>query len=106
MKVLLDEDIPVRLRFYFQSTEVESADFRGRKRLKNGDLLRAAEEHFDVLVTMDNNLSEQQPLRQFSIAVAVLRAPRKTLEALAPLVPQLEHLIADIQPENFVRVYP
>ena len=106
MKVLLDEDIPVRLRFYFQRTEVETVDFRGWKGLKNGDLLRAAEEHFDVLVTMDNNLSEQQSLRQFSIAVAVLRTPRKTLEALAPLVPQLEHLIVDIQPGNVVRVYP
>ena len=106
MKVLLDEDIPVRLRFYFQRAEVETVDFRGWKGLKNGDLLRAAEEHFDVLVTMDNNLSEQQSLRQFSIAVAVLRAPRKTLEALAPLVPQLEHLIVDIQPGNVVRVHP
>ena len=106
MKVLLDEDIPVRLRFYFQKNEVETVDYRGWKGLKNGDLLRAAEEHFDVLVTMDNNLSEQQSLRQFNIAVAVLRAPSKTLEALAALVPQLEHLIVDIQPGNVVRVYP
>ena len=106
MKVLLDEDIPVRLRLYFQRAEVETVDYRGWKGLKNGDLLRAAEEHFDVLVTMDNNLSEQQSLRQFNIAVAVLRAPSKTLEDLAPLVPKLEHLIEDIQLGSAIRVYP
>ena len=47
---------------------------------------------------MDNNLPEQQPLRQFNIAVAILRTPSKTLEDLAALVPKLENLIADIQP--------
>ena len=106
MKVLLDEDVPVRLRFYFQTVEVETVDYRGWKGLKNGALLRAAEEHFDVLVTTDNNLPEQHSLRQFNIAVAVLRAPIKTLEDLAALVPRLENLIADIQPGTAVRVYP
>ena len=98
MKVLLDEDVPVRLRFYFQTAEVETVEYRGWKGLKNGALLRAAQEHFDVLVTMDNNLPEQQPLRQFNIAVAILRTPSKTLEDLAALVPKLEQLIAGIQP--------
>ena len=54
--------------------------------------------NFDVLVTMDNNLPEQQPLRPFNIAVAILRTLSKTLEDLAALVPKLEQLIAGIQP--------
>lgn len=56
MKILLDEDLPVRLRLCFQAAEVETVECRGWKGLKNGSLLHAAEEHFDVLVTMDNNL--------------------------------------------------
>ena len=44
MKVLLDEDVPVRLRFYFQTAEVETVEYRGWKGLKNGALLRAAQE--------------------------------------------------------------
>ena len=106
MKVLLDEDVPVRLRFYFQTAEVETVEYRGWKGLKNGALLRAAQEHFDVLVTMDNHLPDQQALGQFSIGVAILRPPGKTLEELAVLVPKLERLIADLQPGNVVRVYP
>ena len=106
MKVLLDEDVPVRLRFYFQNAEVETVEFRGWKGLKNGALLRAAQEHFDVLVTMDNNLPAQQPLRQFDIGVAILRAPVRTLEELAVLVPRLERLIAELQPGTAIRVHP
>ena len=106
MKVLLDEDLPVRLRFYFQTTEVETVEYRGWKGLKNGSLLRAAEGHFDVFVTMENNLPEQQPLRQFNIAIAILRAPSKRLQDLAPLIPELEQLIAGIQPGTAIRLHP
>ena len=106
MKVLLDEDVPIRLRLYFQAAEVETVEYRGWKGLKNGALLRAAQEHFDVLVTLDNNLPDQQPLRQFDIGVAILRAPGKTLEELAALVPKLERLLADIRPGDAVRIHP
>ncbi len=107
MRVLLDEDIPIRLRLYFQTeVEVETVEYRGWKGLKNGALLRAAQEHFDVLVTIDNNLPDQQPLQQFEIGVAILRAPSKTLEGLAALVPELERLIAEIRPGDAVRIYP
>ena len=106
MRVLLDEDIPIRLRLYFQTVEVETVEYRGWKGLKNGALLRAAQEHFDVLVTMDHNLPDQQPLQQFNIGVAILRASSKTLEDLAALVPELEQLIAEIRPGDAVRIYP
>ena len=59
MRVLLDEDVPTRLRLYFgEAVDVETVEYRGWKGLKNGELLRAAQEHFDVLVTMDNHLPE------------------------------------------------
>ncbi len=38
MKVLPDEDIPVRLRPYFQTPEVEMVEYRGWKGLENGAL--------------------------------------------------------------------
>ena len=107
MRVLLDEDIPVRLRFYFQTgVEVETVEYRGWKGLKNGALLRVAQEHFDVLVTMDNNLPDQQPLRQFAIGVAILRASGQTLGDLVALVPELERVIAEIRPGEAMRILP
>jgi len=43
--------------------------------------------HFDVFVTVDRNLSFQQNLHSFSIAVVVLRAKTNRLADLRPLVP-------------------
>ncbi len=44
MRVLLDEDIPIRLRLYFkEELMVETVEYRGWKGLKNGALLHAAQ---------------------------------------------------------------
>ncbi len=107
MRVLPDEDIPIRLRLYFQSeVEVETVEYRGWKGLKNGALLRAAQRHFDVLVTMDGNLPDQQSLQQFDLGVAVLRASSKTLEGLVAMVPELERLLPKIGLGQALRIYP
>jgi hypothetical protein len=41
--------------------------------VKNGQLLALAEAEFDVFITVDRNLSFQQNLPQFNIAVIVLQ---------------------------------
>lgn len=57
--------------------------------VKNGKLLALAVEEFDVFVTVDRNLSFQQNLPQFDIAVVVLQAPSNSLVALKPLASKL-----------------
>ena len=107
MKVLLDEDVPIRLRHHFPSPgDVETVEYRGWKGLKNGELLRVAQEYFDVIVTLDDNLPDQQPLQQFDLAVVILRPQNKTLEELAALVPELDRVFLEIRPGNAVRIYP
>jgi hypothetical protein len=59
--------------------------------IANGRLLALASQRFDVFVTVDRNMSFQQNLSSFSIAVIVLRA--KT-NRLADLRPQLPYLLA------------
>ncbi len=54
--------------------------------LMNGDLLRLAEKQFDVFITTDRNLSVQQNLTNFNIAVVVLCALTNRLADLKPLV--------------------
>lgn len=106
MRVLLDEDIPTRLRFHFgEAVDVETVEYRGWKGLKNGALLRAAQEHFDVLVTMDNHLPEQQPLQQFDLAVVILRARNKSLTELQKLLPDLERMLDSLQSGQARRIY-
>lgn len=62
--------------------------------VKNGELLALAAEKFDVFVTVDRNLSFQQNIPAFAVAVIVLRAPTNRLSDLRPLVPKLLACIA------------
>ena len=57
--------------------------------IKNGELLALAAKEFEVLVTVDRNLSFQLNLPAFDIAVIVLRAKSNRLADLQPLVPEL-----------------
>lgn len=74
IRILLDEDIPLKLRHHFSAENlVETVQYRGWKGVVNGDLLRLAEREFDVLITLDDNLPEQQNLSGFALALIVLR---------------------------------
>ena len=66
--------------------------------IKNGALLTLASQHFDVFVTADRNLSFQQNLDSFSIAVIVLQAKTNRLADLRPLVPSLLKVIESVRP--------
>ena len=56
---------------------------------KNGELLTLAAAQFDVFLTVDRNLSYQQDLSAFDIAVVVLVAPGNRLVDLRPLIPRV-----------------
>jgi hypothetical protein len=76
-------------------TTVAKAGWSG---VKNGRLLRQAEGEFDVLITVDRNLSFQQRVIDFRLAVIVLKAPSNRLQDLLPLVPQVLESVATILP--------
>ena len=72
--MLFDQGTPVPLRNLLRSQhKVETAFERGWNTLKNGELLALAErEGFDVFVTTDRNLRDQQNLGGRRIAIIVL----------------------------------
>lgn len=75
MKVLLDEQLPHRLRTYLGAHEVYTVDYMGWAGLKNGELLRAAEaDGFEVFLTGDKNLAYQQNLGERRMAIITLSA--------------------------------
>ena len=75
MKVLLDENLPHRLRPWLARHEVFTVGYMGWNGLKNGALLAAAEAGgMEVFVTGDRNLSYQQNLASRRIAVVSLSA--------------------------------
>ena len=93
MKILLDECIDRRLAKDITGHEIKTVPQMGWAAIKNGELLALAEKDFDVFVTVDRNLSFQQNLPIYNVAVIVLRAQTNRLRDLSPLVPKLLELL-------------
>ena len=89
MKILLDECVDWRLAREIVGHDVSTVHQLGWSGIVNGELLRRAEKEFDVLLTVDRNLSFQQSLLEFDIAVVVMHAPTNRLQDLTVLVPKL-----------------
>lgn len=85
MKLILDECIDRRLARDFAGYEIKTVPQMGWAGIKNGQLLALIESDFDVFITVDRNLSFQQNLPQFDIAVIVLQASSNRLTDLKPL---------------------
>ena len=89
MRVLLDECLPKRLKRELVGHDVKTAPEMGWASKRNGELLALAGGRFDVFLTADRNLSYQQDLSSFDIAVLVLVARSNRLDDLRPLVPKI-----------------
>lgn len=100
MKLLLDENLPKRLKEDFSAHEVYTVRDKGWNGIKNGPLLKLMlENQFDALITFDKNLQHQQNFQKYSIAVFVLTAFNNTYNEVKKLLPQLHvHLLQDTLP--------
>ena len=75
MKVLLDENLDHALRNLLGPHEVVTVAYMGWASLKNGELLRTAEDNrIDVLLTGDGTLSYEQNLTRRRLAIVALSA--------------------------------
>ncbi|HEX3067625.1 MAG TPA: DUF5615 family PIN-like protein [Thermoanaerobaculia bacterium] len=97
MKILIDECVDWRLLRDLPGHDVKTVRQAGWSETVNGALLKLAEQQFDVLVTTDKNLSFQQNVVRFDIAVVVLRARSARLRHLRELVPTLLKILPDVK---------
>jgi hypothetical protein len=104
MRILLDECVTRYLKRDLVGHQVTTVQEAGLGGLKNGALLRAAAGRYDVFVTVDQNLSYQQNLGAFDIAVLILVAKNNTYAALKPLAPKVLQLLQTIESGTAVRV--
>lgn len=96
MKLLLDECIDRKFAREFPGYDVKTVPQMGWSGVKNGQLLALAVAEFDVFITVDRNLSFQQNLPQFDIAVIVLQASSNRLADLKPLAPDILAILATV----------
>ena len=76
MKILFDECMPQPLRRRLAEFEISTAQEMGWGRVKNGDLLKLAEDQFDAFLTSDQQLKYQQNLKGRKLAILVLSTNR------------------------------
>jgi len=89
VRILLDECIDRRFAREFADHEVQTVPQRGWAGVKNGALMKLAAAEFDVFITVDRNLSFQQNLPRYDIAVIVIRCISNRYADLAPFSPQV-----------------
>ena len=84
MRIILDECLDRRFARELNGLDVKTVPQTGWAGIKNGELMTLAAAEFDVFITVDRNLSYQQNLPQYEIALIVLRAISNRYEDLAP----------------------
>ena len=76
----------------------------GWEGLTNGMLLLKAQQDFDVFLTADRNLTFQQNLTRFNIAVIVLEAQSTRLNDTINLMPHVIDVLPTVVPGQVVRI--
>jgi hypothetical protein len=100
VKVLLDENLDHALRRLLGQHEVVTVTYMGWIGLKNGELLRAAEDNgIDVLLTGDQSLRYEQNLAGRQLAVVALSAIK--LPILLQFLPEIIQAIDKAAPGSF-----
>ena len=103
MRVLLDECLPRTLARELSGHEVRTVTQAGWSSVKNGELLRLAEQEHDALITIDQRFAKGHEIPA-SIALITLVARTNRIESLRPLVPAILEALDSVQGGQRVRV--
>jgi len=105
MRILIDECLDWRPGRALAEHDCVSVQRMGWSGIQNGRLLALAEQNnFDLFLTSDRNLSFQQNLAKFKIAVVVLTAVSNQLQHTVPLMPEVLGQLPLLQAGQIVRI--
>jgi predicted nuclease of predicted toxin-antitoxin system len=95
MKLLLDENLPKKLKYRFSSNfSVQTVSDLGWQGKQNGELLSSMiQEELQVLITSDKNLRFQQNLENLNICVVILMTKDNRYETVKDFVIHIEELL-------------
>lgn len=96
MKLLLDENLPKRLKQDLSEFEVFTVRDQGWNGFTNGDLIKLMlESGFDALITFDKNLQYQQNFAKYPLHVIVLTAVSNRYRHLSPLIDKIKEALTN-----------
>jgi predicted nuclease of predicted toxin-antitoxin system len=105
LKILLDHNLDRRLKNHLTEYETSTVQEQGWADVLNGELLTIAEENdFDVLLTADSNIKNQQNLSNRKFAILVLRAFNNRLATHLEMIEDIHEALSKIQAGEIVEV--
>ncbi len=106
MKILLDHNLDRRLKNYLTGHEIATIQEEGWADLLNGELLSIAEtNHYNVLLTADANIKNQQNISNLMIAILVLRASNNRIATHLEMIVDINRALSRIQPSEVLEVF-
>ena len=94
MRLLLDENLPKRLKLDFAEHEIYTVRDKEWNGIKNGELLKLLlENSFDALLTFDKNLQHQQNFAKYTLTVFVLTSKINQYEEVTKLTPKIKEYL-------------
>ena len=99
MRILLDECVPWPMHRLLAGHECMTVRQRGWGGIKNGELLRLAEDGFDLFITSDQNIRYQQNLA--GRRIPVLELSTNKLRRIIVAAEIIRSAVADIRPGEF-----
>jgi predicted nuclease of predicted toxin-antitoxin system len=100
MKLLLDEQLPTKLKYRFSELGHETFTVRDMNWLgkKNGELLNLiSKENFDVFVTNDKNLHFQQNTTNYNFSILNVNTKTNRYEDVMAVFDKIEVKLEEIQ---------
>ncbi|MEI6604854.1 MAG: hypothetical protein WCP35_06070 [Verrucomicrobiota bacterium] len=100
MRILLDECVPKDLARELSGHDVTTVPQAGWASVSNGKLLRriAVSGKFDLFLTVDQRLPQQNKTAALPFAILVLRAKSNRLLHVLPFAPEILRRLAEFQP--------
>ena len=103
-RVLLDANLPRKLRHELPECIVRTAQQEGWGSLKNGQLLGTAQTNFDVLLSGDANLRHQQNPKRFDIGIVAIETVSLRLHDIMRAIDQIRAAVARVLPGELIVV--
>jgi predicted nuclease of predicted toxin-antitoxin system len=97
MRLLLDENLPRKLKYRFHHTFIVTTinEMKWNAK-KNGELMQLLQDNgFQALITSDKNLQYQQNLEKYKIKVVVLDVKDNRYETVLPLLETVEKALLE-----------
>lgn len=103
-RVLLDANVPRKLRHELPGCIVRTAQQEGWGSLKNGQLLATAQTNFDVLLSGDGNLQHQQNPKRFDIGIVAIDTVSLRFLDIMRAIDEIRAAVARVSPGELIVV--